>query len=119
MLLGDLLRELEDEMPAMGTLAAMNDLLLLARVRDAASPMGETPGEYAANSVRAFANNAGDEDWLALMTAIENSGDAGQTCLSHMINWALRRDTAPRVHQGCMCGGQANQAIISRLASRP
>jgi hypothetical protein len=76
-LLGDVLRDLRNETLAMDALVAMNDLVLLTRVRNAAGLRGETPGEYAANSVRVFANQAGDEDWLGLMTAIENSGDAG------------------------------------------
>ncbi len=107
MLLGDVLRNLRDETLAMQTLAAMNDLVLLARVRVAAGLFGETPGEYAANSVRGFADRAGDEDWLALVTGIQNSADAGQTCLALMINWALKRDAAPQTHPGCACEGHA------------
>jgi hypothetical protein len=109
MLLGELLRDLQDETLAMETLAAMNDVVLLVRVRDAATLLAETPGEYAANSVRSFANQAGDEDWLALMTAIETSADAGQTCLARMIGWALRRDVARRAHAECACEGQRDQ----------
>ncbi|MGD0184654.1 MAG: hypothetical protein ABSC25_05315 [Roseiarcus sp.] len=109
MLLGDVLRDLQDETLAMQTLAAMNDLLLLTRVRNAAGLLGETPGEYAANSVRGFANRAGDEDWLALMTVIETSGDAGQACLACMINWALQRDAAGRTHAGCACERHADR----------
>ncbi len=107
MLLGDVLRNLQDETLAMQTLAAMNDLVLLARVRVAAGLFGETPGEYAANSVRGFADRAGDEDWLSLVTAIQNSADTGQTCLAHMINWALQRDAARQAHPGCACEGHA------------
>jgi DNA-binding LacI/PurR family transcriptional regulator len=107
MLLGDVLRDLQDETLAMAALAAMNDLVLLARVRNAARLLGETPGEYAANSVRGFADRAGDEDWLALTTAIQDSADSGQTCLAHMINWALQRDAAPQRHPGCACEGHA------------
>lgn len=109
MLLCAALRDLQDETLAMETLAAMNDLVLLARVRNAAELHRETPGEYAARSVRGFANRAGDEDWLALMTAIENSGDAGQTCLARMIDWALKHDAAPQTHDGCACNGHAGQ----------
>ena len=109
MLLGDVLRALQDETLAMETLAAMNDLALLTRVRNAAGLLGETPGECAANSVRGFADRAGDEDWLSLMTAIENSGDAGQTRLARMIDWALERDAAPQTHAGCACEGHAGQ----------
>lgn len=109
MLLGEVLRNLQDETRANETLAAMNDLVLLARVRNAAGLRGETPGEYLANSVRAFANRAGDKDWLALMTAIETSGDAGQTCLARMIDWALKRDAAPQTHDRCARNDHAGQ----------
>ncbi len=44
--------------------------------------------------VSLYSDRAGDEDWLALVSAIETSADAGQTCLAHMINWALKRDAA-------------------------
>jgi CO/xanthine dehydrogenase FAD-binding subunit len=108
MLLGDVLRDLQDETLAMGALAAMNDLVLLTRVRNAAGLLAETPGEYAANSVRGFADRAGDEDWQALVTAIQNSADTGQTCLAHMIDWALKRDAAPQTHPGCACEGHAD-----------
>ncbi len=108
MLLGDVLRDLQDETLAMGALAAMNDLVLLTRVRNAAGLLGETPGEYAANSVRGFADRAGDEDWLALVTAIQSSADTGQTCLAHMIDWALKRDAASQTHPGCACEGHAD-----------
>ncbi len=111
MLLGDVLRALQDETLAMETLAAMNDFVLLARVRSAAALLGETPGQYAANSVRGFADRAGDEDWLALMTAIETSGDAGQTCLARMIGWALQRDAASRKHAGCAGGGDTARRL--------
>ena len=40
MLLGDVLRDLQDETLAMGALAAMNDLVLLTRVRNAAGLLG-------------------------------------------------------------------------------
>ena len=101
MLLGDLLRDLQDETLAMEALAALNDLVLLTRVRVAAERRGETPGEYAANSTRAFADRAGDEDWMALVTALENSREPGQTCLARMIKWALQRDAATQTHSGC------------------
>jgi hypothetical protein len=108
MLLGDVLRNLQDEMLAMESLVAMNDFVLLTRVQNAAGLLGETPGEYAVNSVCGFANLAGDDDWLALLTAIEDSGDAGQTCLVRMIGWALQRDAAPHTHRGCICGGHSS-----------
>jgi hypothetical protein len=67
MLLGNLLCDLQDGALAMQTLVEMNDLAMLTRIRNNADLFGETAGEYAANSVRRFANQANDEDWLVLM----------------------------------------------------
>ena len=105
MLLGDMLRNLQDETQATEVLIGMNDLVRLAHVQECAARYDETAGEYAANAVRGFANQASDEDWLALTTAIENADDAAQICLSRMIDWALKQDSAPPAHQGCTCGG--------------
>ena len=104
MLLGDVLRNLQDETQATEILIGMNDLVRLNRVQTHAAQYAETAGEYAANAVRNFANKADDEEWLALTTAIENSPDAAQTCLSRMIDWALKQETSA-THQGCTCGG--------------
>jgi len=62
---------------------------------------------YAAGAVRRFANLASSEDWLALMNAIERADDPGLDCLTHMLNWSLKRDEAENApsHGGCSCGG--------------
>jgi hypothetical protein len=73
----------------------------------------EPPGEYVANASRRFAAAAGDEDWLALMTAMERAPDPGRAALERMLRWALARDEAEQAahaagakpHGGCTCGG--------------
>jgi hypothetical protein len=73
----------------------------------------EPPGEYVANASRRFAAAAGDEDWLALMTAMERAQDPGRAALERMLRWALARDEAEQAaqsvaakpHAGCSCGG--------------
>jgi len=107
MLLGDLLRQLQDETVATAALLATNDLRRLGQVQHAAEHYGESVGEYVANAVRGFADQGNDEDWLAMMTALESSSDAASTCLARMIDWSLLRDQAPTVQSGCNCGGHA------------
>jgi hypothetical protein len=92
MLLGDVLNRLRDETFAAETLVSLGDLPLLAGVEAEAGRQGESAGLYAAGAVRRFAAFAGDEDWLALMTALERAADPGAACLHHMLAWCLRKD---------------------------
>ena len=103
MVLGQVLERLGDEAFAAETLVALEDLNLMVRVETAGRPFGEAIGEYAAGASRRFAQLASDEDWLALMTALERADDAGTACLKHMLEWSLRHD-AEGADEGC--GGQ-------------
>lgn len=94
MLLGALLAEFRDEGQAEAALICLGDLSLTARIDKAREPHGESLGEYVSNATARFARLASDEDWLALMTALERSEAPAATCLSTMLGWALRRDTA-------------------------
>ncbi len=103
MQLGEIIKSFSDEAPASEALLACNDIVLFARVGDAADRHDETVGEYAAGSVRRFANLAGSEDWLGLLNVIERAQNPGIDCLTYMINWSLKCDQAP-AHRGCTCG---------------
>jgi hypothetical protein len=94
MLLGQILERLGDEMFAAETLVALEDLHLMVDVQAAGRQFGESIGEYASGASRRFAELASDEDWLALMTALERADDAGTACLKHMLEWALRHELA-------------------------
>jgi hypothetical protein len=98
--LGQVLERLGDQVFAGETLIALEDLGLMARVDAASRPFGEDVGEYAAGASRRFAELASDEDWLALMTALERADDAGTACLKHMLEWSLRYD-ADGAGDGC------------------
>jgi hypothetical protein len=101
MLLGRVLERLGDEGFAAETLVGLRDLPLLVDVEAAGRQFGESPGEYAAGATRRFAAFASDEDWLALMTALERGAaaaqdspdSAGAACLRHMLAWSLRFET--------------------------
>lgn len=107
MQLGAIIHNLDDDTHASDVLAASGDIVLLARVHEMARRFDEDAGEYVAGAVRRFANLAGDEDWLALMNAVERTSDPAVACLIHMIQWSLKQDAAPPVqlHRGCSCGG--------------
>lgn len=89
MLLGTLLGRLRDEDNAADLLNTLDDLVLMAQIEQQAARHGETAGEYAAFAVSRFANIASDEDWLALMTAIENSDDPAKVTLERTVRWSL------------------------------
>ena len=107
MLLGTLLTNLRDEGNAAAALTALDDLVLLAQVQERAVRYDETPGEYAAGAVSRFAAAASDEEWLALMTAIEKSDDPARTTLDRMVRWSLAEDAkaeAPAAEAPAGCG---------------
>lgn len=103
MLLGQVLERLGDEIFAAETLVALEDLPLMVEVETAGQRFGETIGEYASGASRRFAQLASDEEWLALMTALERAQDAGAACLKHMIEWSLRYETEEAA-DGCGSG---------------
>ena len=103
MLLGQVLERLGDETLAAETMVGLADLPLMVEVETAGRQFGESLGEYAAGASRRFAAFASDEDWLALMTALERAGDAGAACLRHMLEWSLRQD-ALETADGCAGG---------------
>lgn len=108
MLLGRLLRQLQEERFVAQILFALGDITLAGRVDAAAARYGERAGEYAAGACARFSEGASDEDWLALMTALERGGDPAATCLRNMLEWSLKAEAeaeADQPHEGCGCGG--------------
>ncbi len=112
MTLGDMLGRLGDPAAAEAALLAIGDLTLLAGVGSECERQNETAGEYASGAVRRFANLAGDDDWLRLMTAIENAEDPAAACLASMLRWSVKADReefaatgASPLRKGCSCGG--------------
>ena len=105
MLLGTILRKLDTDADAAVVLESLGDLVLLAEVDAMGSVHGESPGEYASGATRRFAAAASDEDWLALMTALEKTEDPARTTLDRMVRWSLAKDRAPSGGCGCHGGG--------------
>lgn len=101
MLLGQVIERLVDEGFASETLLALGDLPLLVDVEAAGRKEGISAAVYAAAAARRFASQAADDDWLALMTALERADDPGTACLQQMLVWSLRLDAA---EPSCGCG---------------
>ena len=112
MQLGEIIRTFSEDVAANEALLALDDISLFGQVKHAAERFDETTGEYAAGSVRRFANLASSEDWLGLMTIIERARDPGTDCLGYMVKWSLTQDAKPAhaPHAGCTCGGQGGCA---------
>lgn len=91
MTLGDLISRLNEPDVAERAIAAMGAPTLLARVSSAARVAGMSIGEYAAASVRSFANSAGDEAWLALIGRSQAHGDPGLAAFAYILETTLRK----------------------------
>lgn len=89
---GAMMSALENEGHAAQALAALGDVVLLAEVGAMGELHDETPGEYVVGASRRFAAMAGDEDWLALMNALERADDPARAALEKMVRWSLARD---------------------------
>lgn len=110
MQLGTLMDHLSLEDDAATALEALGDIVLFAEVQATGERYDETPGEYVAYAARRFAALGSDEDWLALMTAMEHSADPAKAALEHMLRWALKADAvkgSSPPHAGCTCGSHA------------
>jgi hypothetical protein len=111
MLLGTIMAELKDERQAEAALLSLGDLTLIAAVEAERNEHQESLGEYVSGAAQRFARLASDEEWLALMTAIEKAENPAGNCLRQMLNWSVSRDQAGReepvapAHTGCTCGG--------------
>ncbi len=100
MLLGQLMERLSDDAFCAETMLALDDLPLLVDVESTSRRFGESMPDYAVGAARRFAVYAGDEDWLALMTALDRAPDPGAACLRHMLLWSLHQDSDPD-HECC------------------
>jgi hypothetical protein len=89
MMLGAVIASLQDEARVEETLAALDDLALMARVRAAAEAAGLPLGAFVSGAVGAFIEAARDEDWLALMTAANRAEDPAGACLKAMLAFGL------------------------------
>jgi len=85
MLLGSIIANLADEASIMETLASLDDLVLIARLREAAAEAGEPLGSFASAVVGSFVARADDTAWLSLMAVTSKAADPGKACLRYIL----------------------------------
>jgi hypothetical protein len=89
MLLGNVMASFEDPACAAEALLALDDLVLTAAITAAAAEEKMTAGEFAMQSVGAFVDGAGDEEWLTLIGLMSRSDNPGQVFLRRILSEAL------------------------------
>ncbi|MFA6140983.1 MAG: hypothetical protein WC684_09685 [Hyphomicrobium sp.] len=92
MTLGDLIGRMDQADVAERAIAALRDPSLLERVASAANAAGMSASEYAAFSVRSFANTAGDEAWVQLIGRCQARSDPGLAALAYILEAGLSAD---------------------------
>ena len=85
MLLGSIIANLSDETSILETLASLDDLVLMARMREAAAEAGEPLGCFASAVVGSFVARADDAAWLSLMAVTNKAEDPGRACLRYIL----------------------------------
>ena len=92
MLLGDLLAEIDRANAAGNSVALLDDLVLVARINEAAARRGMQAEAYIMAAVRRFEREASDEDWSTLISAIARSANPGPACLRGMVERGLKME---------------------------
>jgi len=104
MMLGDLIRSMDDPEIATKVIGAIRDGDLLTRVSAAAAAADMPVSEYVASSVRVFANTAADEAWITLIGKCQAHSDPGLAALTFILETGLRAEEtrasrSPSVHR--------------------
>jgi hypothetical protein len=94
MLLGDILSEIERTSSTDGIAALLDDLVLLAKVNEAAAYRGVDAESYVISAIKSFEREANSTDWTTLMSALAVGHNPGVTCVKRMIERAVMKDSA-------------------------
>ena len=98
MLLGSIITNLSDETTILETLASLEDVVLLARMRGAADAAGEPLGSFVSAAVGSFVARADDAAWLSLMAVTSKADDPGKACLRYILGTEI-----PMSMPSCSC----------------
>ncbi len=94
MLLGDILSDIERTSGMDNIIALIDDLVLLAKVNEAAAHRGVDAESYVFSAIRNFEREASSADWTTLMSALAAGDNPGATCVKRMIERAVMKDSA-------------------------
>lgn len=89
MTLGTIISQLGDDTFVEETLARLNDIVLVARLKAAADAAQQSPGDVAAALVGQFVQHADDAAWLSLLAVVARAPDPACAGLHRMLSAAL------------------------------
>jgi hypothetical protein len=94
LLLGDVIRRLEDEVFLTETMLRIGDLGLLTRLHERAADNAVPIGNYALWAVRSYADRAPPDEWTTLVGIIGQAEDPGAVCLKRALSYVLAGEGA-------------------------
>ena len=89
MLLGDMIARFDDESTAQQMLLSLDDLALIARVREACERDDYELGELARTAVQRYASAASDEEWVTTLGQMGRTQAPGIELLRRALVWTL------------------------------
>ncbi|MGD9921184.1 MAG: hypothetical protein AB7V13_07015 [Pseudorhodoplanes sp.] len=89
MLLGDVIARFDDDSTALQMLMSLDDLALIARVRQACERDDYQLGEFAALAVQRYAASASDEEWVTVLGQMGRTQAPGIELLRRALIWML------------------------------
>lgn len=89
MLLGDVIAQFDDDSSALQVLMSLDDLALVARVREACERDDYTLGEFARAAVQRYAASASDEEWVTVLGQMGRTQAPGIPLLRRALVWML------------------------------
>lgn len=98
MLLGSIIANLSDETSILEMLVSLDDLVLMARMREGAAEAGKSLGCFASAAVGSFVARADDAAWLSLMAVTSKAEDPGRACLRYILGTEM-----PASKPACSC----------------
>ena len=95
MMLGDVLRRLNDDVEATEIILGVGDLRLVTAAQQRVKAEGLELAAYLRGTVQRYAAEASDEEWITLMSTIGRAADPGLACVKRALENALREENAP------------------------
>jgi hypothetical protein len=90
MTLGSIIGQFDDAAFVEETLAALDDIVLMTRLRAAAAAENEPLSDFARTILGRFVQSADDEAWLSLMTTAARAPDPAAASLRCMLSTGLQ-----------------------------
>jgi hydroxypyruvate isomerase len=88
-MLGDILRQLNDETAAHGTLLGASDVTLVAAARERSASEGVDLTTCVVETVQRYTAQASDEEWITLIGMLNRAPDPGAAYLRRAFACAL------------------------------